>query len=202
MVTLDDQIIKAQEEVDAFCDFDNTLITIGSHFELYSYALRNSSGLNNIKKWVMLAYYGGSGVLKELKNRDHTRDLEGLARVLTGVNFQDVVDYLLPKIHINPRLINAKREEYDKPMKLALLSNNDVDIIWRAVYHLQPSLEEFGFRVVHVFGNDHEKINGVYTGKVKVHVAGNKNDYFKDKPFIGDAQDAIRYKNHPGFIGI
>ncbi len=202
MATLDERVIKVRDEVDAFCDFDRTLITIGSHSKLHIYAVKNSSGLELVKKGLMLAYYGLSCLAKDGLKWDNTKDLEGLAKILKGVSFEDAVDYLLPKMRINPKIINAKKGVYDENMKLALLSKNDTELIWRAVEYLSPSLEEMSIKVVHVFGNDYEKVNGVYTGKVKVHVAGNKNDYFKDKPFIGDAQDAIRYKNHSGFIGI
>lgn len=202
MATLDERVIQAREEVDAFCDFDRTLITIGSHSKLHFYAVKQSSGLEKASKILLLAHYGLSCLAKDGLKMDNTKDLEGLARILKGVNFEDAVTYLLPRMHLNPRMMNAKSSDYYQPLRLALLSKNDVDLIWRAVEHLSPCLQELGFEVVHVFGNVYEKINGVYTGKVKVHVAGNKNEYFQDRPFIGDMQDAMRYKNHPRFIGI
>lgn len=202
MATLDERVIEAREQVDAFCDFDRTLITIGSHSKLHFYAVQQSSGLERISKALLLAYFGASCLIKDGIKKDNTKDLEGLAKVLKGVNFESAASYLIPKMRLRKGILRARENFNTDIVNLALLSKNDRDLIERALDHLAPQLEEFGFRILYIFGNSYEKIDRVYTGRVKVHVAGNKDLYFKNKPFIGDAQDAIRYKNHPGFIGI
>jgi hypothetical protein len=65
------------------------------------------------------------------------------------------------------------------------------------------ALELYGIQFLPTIGNHYVKNeNGIYTGEMTVHVAGNKRDYFEGLPFFGDLQDRFRYKGYDQFYAI
>jgi len=204
MATLDQRVHEVRLEVHGFSDFDRCMITKGTHSKLHMLA-------SGPVDWPRTAFYGARCVWRDKKGIDNTYDLEQLARSLRGMHYEQAVERLLPIMELNPnlelvrpRMIELGVITDNEQIRLAVLSKNDVDLIRRGLIKLGPQLQDrYGITVVDVFGNVYEKDeNDRYTGKVTVHVAGNKKDYYDGMVFVCDEQDSWRNPNYEKLIKI
>lgn len=185
-------------KVDGFIDFDGTLVTSRSHFALH----KIGAGYSPLK-WMELAYSGPLCIFKDRFGADNSPELADLARVLAGLDFNYAAEKIIGKMELNPNLHKVKQHIDKEFISLAVLSKNDSDLIQHAVDYFANGLHtQYGIVIEGIVANHYEKIDGIYTGKAEIIVAGNKQKFFDGKYFFADKQDSWRYKNYDKFVAL
>ena len=185
-------------DLDGYIDFDGTLTTSHSHFGLHVMGAKKE-----LSKILKLGYYGLICLYKDKTGLDISSELEEMATVLEGLTFSRTSD-LVEKMYVNENIcIVRKILKKNNNINLTIITRNDKDFVDTCIERLQPELSYgFGINIIGVIGNQYKKVNGVYTGEVRIKVSNNKQNFFDGKPFFGDEQDGWKYKNYDMFVKV